>query len=179
MDIFMELKHFTRNEAWGDPDKVNGALLMVMDALRTHLDQGIVIHNAYAQSGHSPKSYHYKGDAVDFHVTELPFAEAVTKVLAFLKDFGLEAHVGLGIYPDWHTPGFHLDLRGSKTRWVRVAGGVPLWGRVSPGVHCYQSCSLGDLMSYMPHDPKIDVLFYLMSITLLVLMLHLFLLNIG
>jgi hypothetical protein len=34
----------------------------------------------------------------------------------------LEEICGLGIYPDWAHPGFHLDLRGYKARWGRVEG---------------------------------------------------------
>ncbi len=122
MEIFKELNYFTEDERWGDPEKVNGLLLILLDTIRYELCHGIVIHNAYNTSGHSETSQHYKGNATDFHVVGMTFVEAIDRIQEILEKYNVQNHVGLGIYTDWNTPGFHLDVRGVKARWGRVGG---------------------------------------------------------
>ena len=122
MEIFKELTYFTENERWGDPEKVNGLLLLLLDIIRKELGHSIFIHNAYSLTGHSETSQHYLGNAADFHVDGMIFVEAVDKVQEILEKYNVHNHVGLGIYTDWLTPGFHLDVRGKKARWGRVKG---------------------------------------------------------
>lgn len=118
------VKNFTRNENWGDPDRVNASLVYVMDALRNWLGFRIHINNAFEASGHSPKSQHYKGNADDFWVEcDLDFAEQVRLIEEFLELFGLADKVGFGIYPNWRRPGFHLDVRGRRARWGAIPDG--------------------------------------------------------
>ena len=119
-DIFDHLDNFTPEEAWGDPTKVNGSLLLLLQAIRTYIAHGFTVHNAYTHTGHAPSSQHYVGNAVDFHISGIPFYEAVLVVEEALHFYQVEEHVGLGIYPDWNTPGFHLDVRGTKARWGRI-----------------------------------------------------------
>lgn len=109
---------FSPKENWGEPFKLNGFLLLTMYALRIYTGWPIIINNAYALSGHSVGSQHYVGNAADWHFkTIVPFVEQVSKVINFLSDFQIHNRTGLGIYPVWKHPGFHLDVRGYYARW--------------------------------------------------------------
>ncbi len=122
-EIFTLLKHFTTNENWGNSEKVNGSLLILLDKIRELSNIPIVIHNAYATTGHSSNSQHYLGNAVDFHFkTNRPYAEQIQILESILRLLQVYDFVGLGIYPDWGKKGFHLDVRGEKARWGRVNG---------------------------------------------------------
>lgn len=123
--IWDNLKHFDKNEKWGNPDKMNPALLLLLDRLREIIGKPFVIHCGYEPDGHSTASQHYKGNAVDFHIEGLPLIEANRLLLAALDVIQIVGKpvselVGFGIYPDWNTPGFHLDIRGYKARWGAV-----------------------------------------------------------
>lgn len=124
--IWDRLINFSRSEKWGDADKVNPMLLILMQELRTVVGHPFVIHNAYADgTGHSDASQHYKGNAVDFHIEGLDYAVAVGLIVEALENIticGIPASdlVGLGIYPHWNDKGFHLDVRGYHARWGRV-----------------------------------------------------------
>jgi len=136
MTIWDKLQHFSRNENWGEPNRVSPLLLLTLEALREWTGWPIVIHCAYATSGHSPRSFHYQGLAVDFHFeTGVPYPRQIDYVLGFLDNsgFGVLAGelararwfnfgqmCGLGIYPDWECPGFHLDVRNYPARWGRI-----------------------------------------------------------
>jgi uncharacterized protein YcbK (DUF882 family) len=123
--IWKNLKYFTEKEKWGDSSKMNPALLLLLDKLRHKIDKPFVIHCGYEKSGHSTASRHYSGDAVDFHIADVPFIESIDKLLKALHEIDFmgdvcAVYVGLGIYPNWNTPGFHLDLRGYSARWGRL-----------------------------------------------------------
>lgn len=119
--LWKYIKHFTPGENWGDPSRVNGLLVLVLDAIRDQWGAPFIIHCAYDLSGHTTKSYHYLGDAVDFHIDDgEPFALQIAVMQRDLQDLQVADRCGLGIYPDWNHPGFHLDVRGSGARWGRV-----------------------------------------------------------
>jgi hypothetical protein len=121
MMLWKHIRHFNRAEKWGDPNKINGFLLLTMDALRDIWQSPFVIHCAYDLSGHSANSQHYLGNACDFHIEDgEPFNLQVAVMARFLEKFQVADRVGLGIYPDWRNPGFHLDVRGQKARWGRI-----------------------------------------------------------
>jgi len=121
--IWNHVKGFTEAEAWGEPGRMNGLLLMLMTALRAEFrcedpTAQFIIHNGFATSGHSEKSQHYVGNATDFHIESIvPFTEQVELVEGILKDLQVAHVVGLGIYPTWRHRGFHLDVRGRHSRW--------------------------------------------------------------
>lgn len=117
--VFSSLNHFNRNEAWGDPDKVSGVLLLLLDEIRERLGKSIVVNTAYSTKGHSANSRHYVGDAVDFHVLG-DFLEVERRLQEIFEELNVSDKIGFGIYPDWYRPGFHLDTRGSKARWGRI-----------------------------------------------------------
>jgi len=119
--IWKHLKHFTPDENWGDPDKINGLLLLLLDALRDRWSAPFSVHCAYDLSGHLDKSEHYLGNAVDFHIDDgESFALQISVMEHFLEGLQVAGHCGLGIYPGWNKPGFHLDVRGAKARWGRI-----------------------------------------------------------
>lgn len=116
--IWDRLKHFSPQENWGDAEKMNGSLLWLLDAVREHFGCPVVIHCGYQESGHASNSQHYLGNAADFHlVTPMPLEEQYSALEEFLYSLQTNDHVGLGVYPQWNSPGFHLDVRGTKARW--------------------------------------------------------------
>ncbi len=119
MDIWTLIEpHFSRTEKWGDPKKMCYTLLSLLYLLRREIGKPFIIHAAYDQPGsHSDKSFHYTGEAVDFHIVGMSFLDAISAVENALFQLRVLDSVGLGIYPDWEHPGFHLDSRGVKARW--------------------------------------------------------------
>ena len=132
MDIWKLINHFSKNANWGDPNKMAGTLLLAMDAIREYCNMPIVINCGYATSGHVTHSYHYKGMACDWHfessnpkLSVPEFLSTHVKIVVdALDDLQLDEFVGLGIYPYWHKPGFHLDVRGYRARWWRDGKGI-------------------------------------------------------
>ena len=119
--IWNELKHFEITENWGEPDKMNGALLLLLDTIRDIYDESFVVHYGYATSGHCAHSQHYIGNAVDFHIDSVySFKTQIDKMLNIFDILQVSDRVGFGIYPNWNNPGFHLDLEGKKARWGRI-----------------------------------------------------------
>lgn len=119
--IWHHLDHFTKQENWGDPDRVSGLLLLLLDTLRDRWQARFIIHCAWEPGGHAAQSQHYLGNAVDFHIEDgQPFALQIAVMERFLAKLNVSDRVGLGIYPDWNHPGFHLDVRGEKARWGRL-----------------------------------------------------------
>lgn len=121
MTIWDRLRHFKANERWGNPGKMSWALLFILDELRDRLPDGCYIHIncAYENEGHTSRSFHSredKGGAVDFVVHGLPFHIAFEFLVKNLSEMNI-IH-GLGTYPNWNTPGFHLDIRDSSLYWI-------------------------------------------------------------
>lgn len=111
-----KIKHFTRAEKWGDPDRMKYALISELDRYREYLKKSMIIHCGI-QGNHVPDSTHYNGLAVDLHVTGIPVFEAFIAALRF-------GFTGIGIYPQWNNPGLHLDMRDAEHRaiWTRIDG---------------------------------------------------------
>ncbi|MBN1830274.1 MAG: DUF882 domain-containing protein [Deltaproteobacteria bacterium] len=123
MDIWNTLRHFKRTERWGDPDMMNGLLLLLLDEIRNRIDASIIIHCGFSTTGHVKKSQHYAGNAADFHIiNSRPFYQQVRHIEEILAELQVDDCVGLGIYPDGNTPYFHLDVRGSQARWGYLYG---------------------------------------------------------
>ena len=121
--IWKILEYFHRRENWGDPEKMNPNLMFMLDRFRRELPKGlwIKVHCGFDTMGHSENSQHYLGNAVDFHVVGCHILEAESHLHKFLKSNDLFDYVGLGIYPDWNNPGFHIDVRGKYARWGYLA----------------------------------------------------------
>jgi len=120
--IWNELKYFSRNENWGDPDKINPKLLILLDNFREYLGVPIHINCGYSTSGHTSKSQHYLGNAVDVN-----FKHKISLLDAYLAAERFN-FTGIGVYPHWHTPGLHLDVRSlqeneAAARWMAISTG--------------------------------------------------------
>lgn len=83
-----------------------------------------------------PRSQHHGGNAVDFTwegswlLSECQKLKVQSQlrnnIMYALQELSLEDKVGLGIYlkGSWKkTPIFHIDIRGTKARWVRLPDG--------------------------------------------------------
>ena len=111
-----KVRHFNVGEFGPRAELVHPTLVHIMDELRERSGWAIRINVAWAEKGHSEKSYHYAGQAIDF---------------AFLRGSSLEQYCflrefreigGIGFYPEWNTPGWHIDLRSGFLQWVRHYG---------------------------------------------------------
>jgi uncharacterized protein YcbK (DUF882 family) len=131
-NIFDFIKGFSRTEKnMNEPDKLDPKMLMVMHFLRGYIrsidpNATISLHVTVATKGHSKTSQHYlpRACAMDFHVnTTIPYEALIDIILGFLKAFGLDDRVGLGLYPQWNNKGFHLDTRGFMARWGYLGKG--------------------------------------------------------
>lgn len=139
MGIFKFIAGFRYSEPWGNHTKMNGLLIMLMEKVRTaykmRYDSKAVfhIHCGFEERGHAKKSQHAwpisghggylgrVGNATDFHIqTTLTYAEQIEAMESIFKELQVEKVVGFGIYPDWNSPGFHLDVRGFAARWGRL-----------------------------------------------------------
>jgi hypothetical protein len=123
MSIWTQLKYFRIAENWGDPWKMSGALLLVVDLIRHYFgDNKFIVHCGYAVDGHSENSQHYVGNGIDFHVVGMTLQEAYRKMVDVLELLNLTEFVAMGIYPNWNSSGFHLSLSRRKKRWAYVNG---------------------------------------------------------
>lgn len=117
--------HFLKKEAWGDPNKISGLLLLVLYDIRCRSGWGIQIHCG-TQGNHCENSYHYKGLAADWHFivpnNSVSFRDQARFLMQYLVDMQLDNSTGLGLYPQWAHSGFHLDVRGKKARWLKQGG---------------------------------------------------------
>ena len=115
------VKYF-RKEEWGkDPENVHPLLVHIVDEIRYLSGVPISIHVAWDDSGHSTKSYHYRNPslAVDLHFQagRISYTEQLQLFLAY-KEIG-----GIGFYPSWAHPGWHIDLRqGQRLFWIQKNG---------------------------------------------------------
>ena len=107
-----KINNFTYKEKWGDPTQMDFRLIWRLDLFREELDHKIIVHCGYDLSGHAPKSFHKVGKAVDFHVERL----SLSTVYSYLEKMWWVG--GVGVYPYWNSPGFHIDL-GTYRRWYR------------------------------------------------------------
>lgn len=103
-------------EKFGKPEYMSIILMSWLQMLRGNFaeDQYFNIHNGYAVKGHSPTGKHPKGEATDLDILNISLGDAYRKIDGVWQG-------GLGVYPEWNTPGFHLDC-GPKRRWIFRGG---------------------------------------------------------
>ena len=82
-------------------------------------DIDIVLHYG-VEGNHNPNGYHPKGMAFDLHFEKLGEVIRMQEMYAFLLEHW---QGGIGIYPHWHQPGFHLDVGPAGRVWYKNAGG--------------------------------------------------------
>ena len=116
-DQWNQIKHFSPNEKWGDPEKMDFFLLGLLNRLREQIGKPFIIHCGYELTGHATKSFHKTGQAVDFHIKGIDLYTA----WGYINEMWWMG--GAGIYPEWNNPGCHLDI-GSHRRWSRNADGA-------------------------------------------------------
>lgn len=115
--IWNRLKYFNKDENWGDPWRMNGLILLLIDVIREEMEARFVV--SFGNMGkHIPGSQHHPGNALDgYFISNMSFYSQILKLENILKGLQVENRVGLGLYPAWNTPGFHIDVRGFKARW--------------------------------------------------------------
>lgn len=110
--------HFTQKE-WGNHSElVDPQLIFLLDAIRHEYGKPCIIHCAWASSGHSTKSYHYLGKAVDFHFEDNDYAKQFELISSF-PEVGAIGFYGPGV---WAHPGFHIDIRPVRLYWTERNG---------------------------------------------------------
>jgi len=109
MDKWSRLQHFNENENWGEPTRMDELLLVKLDRFRSKVGFGFTV-TCGTQGTHTPKSAHYRGEAVDgvFGKTNKHFLEILFTALR-------EGFHGIGYYPHWRNKGvvvggWHLDM---------------------------------------------------------------------
>lgn len=111
-----------------DMDRVSVPLLLTLGYI--HNEYPIRINCLYEREGHAGNSYHSKygfGGACDFVVINTQkYKDQVKSLFNFLET--LNCPFGFGVYPEWNTPGYHLDLREydaknnvAKLFWINTA----------------------------------------------------------
>lgn len=109
---WLTIRHFSENEKWGNPEKMEYDLVKTLDDLRDFIGFPINIHCGYEDRKNN--SQHCFGTAVDCHAKNLSLFEFYTAASRF--EFN-----GIGIYPFWNNPGLHLD--------IRTSGHRAIWGK--------------------------------------------------
>ena len=115
-----DLKHFTRSGGWGDPDKMDPALLYELDSFRAFVGVPMVVTSGY-RTDPADASQHRLGKAVD---VMFPTKEKPDLLNLFLAAVRFKFQ-GIGIYPFWtlkgrEIGGLHLDVRaGRRALWMR------------------------------------------------------------
>jgi hypothetical protein len=131
--IWTFIKNFKPSENWGQPNKISGILLFVIDAVRSLLGLPIMLTDYPAcpetNSGHSPHSYHYLGMALDAYIGRGSFTVLeVLRNFTSILEIDLQIHnYGLGYYPFWtkypNGIGIHFDVREKQTFWISPKAG--------------------------------------------------------
>jgi hypothetical protein len=125
-DSYAALHGFRSTENWGDPLKMAEQAVDNLIAYRSAVQGLIHINAGYALTGHVPTGYHPKGMAIDFSVQGAGYLECL-RTLIDITDGGEYLFGGIGAYPDWHTPGFHGDIRQyeqkSRVFWIETIPG--------------------------------------------------------
>ena len=117
--VWERIDTLSKTDGWGQPRCIDGKLIILFSELQKILDEPVYIHKAYEEEGHVENSFHYSGQAIDFHVGTQP-VHSLLKVWKILNEWW---NGGLGVYPCWNEPGFHIDM-GPKKRWQKNKEGV-------------------------------------------------------
>jgi len=139
------IKHFTSTE-FKHPLEMDKDFMLKIDSFRQWLGYKIHVH-ADARpdgKGHSKNSYHYFGQALDFHCRdEKDNIINPWKILMAALVWGWS---GIGVYPHWLHPGMHLDARYpakyfANSIWIRENG-------------VYKSLKPMDIIKHIKEDIK-------------------------
>ena len=119
MGFWSKIDFFEPWEWKDDPEKSSKTLIIALNRARMmtfsqKFPNGIPIHIhvCYEESGHAENSYHYSGEAVDFHFSPGTDCWHELIILAAQPEFG-----AIGFYPNWSPrPGWHVDIRKRKSK---------------------------------------------------------------
>jgi hypothetical protein len=122
---WQRVKYFKPSEFPPRADMMEHSVVFLIDTIRDLFNSPIHITSAWSPgTGHSAASQHYVGRAVDFWIEDIPFRDAVDLMERFIspapRGIDVAHQIGLGIYPAWSKPGFHMDTRGEYARWGAV-----------------------------------------------------------
>jgi hypothetical protein len=107
--------------AFGDPLKMDLEFMMSLDKFRHFMNTPFYPHCGFELDDHAKNSLHKDGKALDLHVKVHNMNDMVER---------LDHHWfmgGLGWYPFWNTPGFHID-NGNFRRWTQLKDGSMVKG---------------------------------------------------
>src|SRR3972149_11264269 len=126
MDDWAAIKYFKPEEFGNDEaqSKMHSTFIWLLDNWRDSIGCRVIIHEAYATSGHEEKSYHYTGEAIDGHLETLN-GKPISLFDQFMFILRYGCFRGVGIYPSWNKQGFHIDTRKTQmtlTWWRDVNG---------------------------------------------------------
>jgi hypothetical protein len=124
LKIWDFLRYFSEDDSWGFANSMDYIYLLMLDELRHRVGHPFYIHCAADREGHSDSSSHYQRPCLvsDFHISGVSIIKAYEALEKAGKDMGILDEIGLGIYPQWNSPGFHLDIRGKRGRWGCIDG---------------------------------------------------------
>ena len=117
---------FFKESEFYDIQKMNSFLLFILDKLRGAFAlkyHGVSFNINYSNGPsylvkHSENSKHYTDDAVDFWIRAfydesrlkpLRYSEIALSLEMLLKVTTIWNDIGIGFYPEWNRPGFHID----------------------------------------------------------------------
>ena len=91
-------------------DKLHGLRMLVGSSMT------ITPNGGFSSTGHATGCAHYFGLAADI---QFPKAD-LSEVSNFIRQSSFN---GVGFYPFWNTPGFHVDTLSRRARWIRIKNG--------------------------------------------------------
>ena len=100
-------KNFPRDskvDNWGNPDMIDEFLVMNLQVLRDYIGMPSYVNRGYDLKC-SKDSQHQYGIAADCSCSTMSLFDFYTAASRF------PAFRGIGVCPDWNTPGLHLDVR--------------------------------------------------------------------
>jgi len=117
-------KYFKAREFY-DITKMSEMLLFILDIARGAFGRKYpkvsfnINYSNNPKDKHVPNSKHYSNEAVDMYIkayydynkeNPVPYKDIVIDLVQLFKITTIWDNIGIGIYPDWHRPGFHLDF---------------------------------------------------------------------
>lgn len=111
--------YFSADEKWGNILNLKWHHVHHLFMIRDMIKIPMSIHCSADNEGHAPDSLHYQGLATDFHLRNGTCLERqYIEIISCLETLNLLNFVGVGVYPGWSRPGFHIDSRGSGLLWI-------------------------------------------------------------
>lgn len=119
------IDYFSKDEAWGDPEKMDFPFVQELSKFRDFIKHPIIIVSG-TQGIHARNSLHYDGRAVDCIIPRLTLFDAWIAANRF-------SFTGIGFYPDWEynavkPGGLHLEMCPTnpiKRFWMGLGHGTP------------------------------------------------------